>query len=98
MFAVNDGKGFHITFANGLTASVQFGRANYCANYNYQDWKEAPPCPDAEIAAWWAHTGKWHHPDFWEDDVLACQTPAQVLEFFNWCAAQEEVDGPLEED
>ena len=28
----NLGKGFHMTFANGKTISVQFGRGNYCDN------------------------------------------------------------------
>ena len=31
MFATCQNKGFHITFANGVTISVQFGPGNYCA-------------------------------------------------------------------
>lgn len=30
-------KGFHITFANGLTASVQWGNGNYCDNHFPRD-------------------------------------------------------------
>jgi hypothetical protein len=33
--------GFHITFKNGLTISVQFGKGNYCT-----------PSRSAEIAIW----------------------------------------------
>lgn len=32
MFRITDGKGFHITFANGWTVSVQFGPGNYSSN------------------------------------------------------------------
>ncbi len=30
---ITSNKGFHITFENGLTASVQWGRGNYCQNH-----------------------------------------------------------------
>lgn len=33
MIKITQGKGFHMTFANGYTASVQFGPGNYCDNY-----------------------------------------------------------------
>ena len=32
-FRITEGKGFQITFANGYTASVQFGSGNYCSNF-----------------------------------------------------------------
>ena len=32
-FASTERKGFHMTFENGLTASVQWGRGNYCENH-----------------------------------------------------------------
>ena len=31
-------KGFHITFENGLTASVQWGAGNYCDNHLPEDF------------------------------------------------------------
>lgn len=44
------GNGFHMTFANGWTASVQWNLGNYCAN------RERAPltgeCMNAEVAAW----------------------------------------------
>lgn len=30
-------KGFHMTFPNGLTASVQWGAGNYCDNHSPED-------------------------------------------------------------
>ena len=35
--SINNNKGFHMTFKNGLTASVQWGLGNYCDNhFNYE--------------------------------------------------------------
>lgn len=47
-------KGFHMSFENGLTVSVQFGAGNYCDNYHDMDFfsdKDAQSS-DAEIAIW----------------------------------------------
>jgi hypothetical protein len=58
MFRITDGKGFHITFPNGVTLSTQIGYENYCENYkitedfekqiNKNDWESK----DCEIAIW----------------------------------------------
>ena len=69
MFNITENKGFHLTFANGWTVSVQWGTANYCDNrsMNYDDsLKPAKPSTTAEIAAWDAN-GKWF--DFGNDNV-----------------------------
>ena len=43
--------GFSLTFANGLTISVQFGRGNYCDNQKtYQP--NPDECSNAEVAIW----------------------------------------------
>lgn len=34
MFKITSGRGFHITFPNGIILSTQFGYGNYCDNYN----------------------------------------------------------------
>lgn len=34
MFKITKGRGFHITFKNGYTISVQFGFHNYCEHYD----------------------------------------------------------------
>jgi len=36
-FVSTQRKGFHITFENGLTASVQWGAGNYCDNHFPKD-------------------------------------------------------------
>lgn len=75
-----DGSGFHITFANGWTASVMWGRPVNMADL-------APPIEgqtnsrglNAEIAAWDAN-GKWYR--FPEGDVvLGRAEPEKVAEF-----------------
>ena len=56
MFRTTFGKGFHITFDNNITVSVQFGEGNYCANYSKMltpnERTEGINSPDAEIAIW----------------------------------------------
>ena len=34
-FAITQGKGFHLTFPNGITLSTQIGGGNYGENYDY---------------------------------------------------------------
>lgn len=64
-FRITDGKGFHLTFANNWTISVQFGSGNYCDNWNadalHADTKiimdgkyqiSLVESNDAEIAIW----------------------------------------------
>lgn len=58
MFKITMGKGFHMTFDNGLTISVQFGFGNYCENRNKFDLinsKVDIQCEDCEIAVWDKH-------------------------------------------
>lgn len=54
MFDITANKGFHLSFANGNTISVQWGNGNYCDNYNsrgrYGDAVE--PSLTAEVMAW----------------------------------------------
>lgn len=89
-FKITSGKGFHITFANGWTVSVQFGYGNYCENYSNRDAdNEECTSRDAEVAAWDAD-GKWlrlaEH-----DDVIGRQSPADVLAIINSVAAMPAV-------
>ncbi len=76
MFEITRGKGFHLTFSNGWTVSVQFGSNNYCANMNTHHGAcatrdthhEATKCVDAEVAAW-DRSGTWHRKAGDSDDV-----------------------------
>ena len=51
-FRITEGKGFQMSFENGLTISVQFGYGNYCANKNEPTNRHSAntECYDAEIA------------------------------------------------
>jgi hypothetical protein len=90
MFGTTRNKGFHITFENGWTVSVQFGPGNYCEHHFALNLPRAsetlgvPPegieSEDAEIAAWDAD-GKWFK--FKNDKVEGYQSPAEVLKFMN---------------
>ena len=96
MFKISQGKGFHITYANGYSVSVQWGFGNYC-DYHHL-------CADGDFVALQHKCGKdgsataeiagfnpdneWCHPDEWDDDVKGYCTPAEVLEFMNWIASQ----------
>lgn len=90
MFRITDRKGFQVTFENGWTVSVQFGYGNYCMNkYAAEYGQDAPPCEDAEIAAW-SSDGVWHQFDCgdYKDDVSGGVKPNEVLEFMNMIAAK----------
>ena len=52
MFKITYNKGFHITFKNGCTVSVQFGKGNYCSNYHdeIRIYEESKTSIDAEVA------------------------------------------------
>jgi len=97
-FAICGNKGFHVTFANGVTVSVQFGGGNYCANYDAQIYPQpmdGAKSPNAEVAAMGpGGEGRGHWlTKGWKDegdDVLGDQTPADVLSLLNWAAKYKE--------
>jgi hypothetical protein len=95
-FGIFSGKGFHMTFENGYTASVQFGPGNYCEHHNNGSTYDAPrktdtwESMDAEIAAW-NEEGVWTLPD----QVDGYKSPADVLRFLNWVAGGCKEDYPL---
>ena len=94
MFKITNGKGFHITFPNGVTVSVQFGVANYCANYptliltdiTSESIKQAEAgSHDAEIAIW-DKDGNWITKKFKqnEDNIIGYQSPNDLLKILIW--------------
>lgn len=93
MFKAIMNKGFHITFSNGVTISVQWGSSNYCNNRSLdvidtlnQDPKE---CKNAEIMIWKSTGDLKPNFDWWDsrDNVRGYCTPEQVLEAMNWAAS-----------
>ena len=89
-FKIRNDSGFHITFDNGWTVSVQFGGGNYCDNYNHDIMRRdpTPPSANAEVAAW-VKGGDWHRFDDGET-VRGYMTPAEVLAFMNEIATKEQ--------
>jgi len=92
MFKITGGKGFHITFANGYTVSVQFGAGNYCENRDgsYDDSGDLAKQGSATAeTAVWGKDGKMLHrfPDD-ADTVQGWQTPEQVLATLQWVASK----------
>lgn len=98
-FSITCGRGFQITFSNGVTISVQFGPNNYCDNREYGPGiKEASfgaeGCKNAEIA-FWDINNNWITREFsrdvlkqqpW-DDVLANVTPDEVAQAIAWASS-----------
>lgn len=86
MIKITDAKGFHMTFANGWTISVQFGSGNYSSNYKLRSFDR--PVDDissntAEIAAW--KNDKWY--DFENDTVCGYLNSDEILKYMNIIAA-----------
>ena len=96
MFRITNGKGFHITFANGYTVSVQFGPANYCDHYDRSIGHDESKCgaegsTSAECAVW-PRGGDLVETVEGTDlsyGVTNRSTPEQVLALLNWAAAQD---------
>jgi hypothetical protein len=90
MFKICDNKGFHLTFDNGWTVSVQFGPGNYSdnhhADFDYLQEKRPPwSSTTAEVAAFKGDTwlGDDDKPMESGTNVRGWQTPAQVLDLLN---------------
>jgi hypothetical protein len=90
-FAVMHNRGFHITFENGVTVSIQIGGGNYCDNYNFPIGEEIHKAylssGTAEVAVWDADE-KWITEEFFHEDdsVKGYVTPDEVLKLLNWAA------------
>lgn len=74
-FRITDKKGFHLTFPNGNTISIQFGQGNYCDNRDTPLGSDDCQSDTAEVALWDAE-GNWLLPD----EVEGWCSPARVLE------------------
>lgn len=102
MFEITEGKGFHLTFANGIMLSVQFGRGNYCEN-RHITWDEEKKnkslsSKDAEIAIWdkegeylTNEANKDIYGEELHDDVKGWLSVTDVVKFANWCENYKEV-------
>lgn len=82
-FATSRESGFHMTFENGWTVSVQWGEGTY-SNHNKDNGRMTGR--SAEVAAW-DKNGTWY--DFGTDKVNGWLPPDKVLEFMNTIAAMK---------
>ena len=93
-FRITGGKGFHVTFKNGWTISVQFGPGNYCDNYDldYMSFYNRKSGADlesttAEIAYWGPDGVMQAFPDA-ADTVKGRVSPEDVLALMQEIAAK----------
>jgi hypothetical protein len=96
MFDITLNKGFHMTFDNGWTASVQWGGGNYCSNRNLEQFGGPVPASNtAEVAAW--HTdGRRYRGKGWSDDLKGWCSPEEVAAFL-YVVSNLDYEGPYEE-
>lgn len=83
-------KGFHMTFENGLTASVQWGAGNYCDNHFPEDmdfsYSKDAQSNTAEVAVFKGNRFLKAN-DFVPEECRGCDivcgymTPEQVVDF-----------------
>ena len=100
MFKITGGKGFHITFPNGLTLSTQFGYGNYCENEDnislLTNRPEIVASDDVEIAVF-DKDGLWVTREMAKDvfgidihdDVMGHITINDWLKIYQWCVNQK---------
>ena len=87
MFKITSGKGFHVTFPNGYTVSVQWGSGN---------WAETAVWgPDGELLPLvrYEDDGRGYalatpRDGEYVDTVQGWQSPLDVLRLMEWAAAQ----------
>jgi len=62
MFKITQGRGFQITFDNGLVLSTQFGYSHYCSVKDYmkeEEYGDFHESPNAEVAVFFKDNGDW---------------------------------------
>ena len=96
-FKITGGKGFHLTFPNGITVSVQFGPCSYSEHYDddMMEWVELKgkgniESRDAEVAIW-KDSGEWitHEYDGNSDQVMGYKSFEDVWEILKWAEAYQ---------
>ncbi len=99
MFRITGGRGFHITFENGVSVSVQFGGGNYCDNYHAEigrDRERDQESTTAEIAII-PRYGEWLTEEFAryigqdEDMVMGYCNTDTVFKALQWAKNYREV-------
>lgn len=82
-FRITDSKGFQITFANGYTASVQFGYLNFCDNrYKLERTTRDLTSNTAEVLVWDAN----------DNDIVLDASNNVIITESNACLAYQTPD------
>ena len=92
MIKITRNAGFHITFENGYTVSVQFGPGTYCDNYDKR-FDDTEKCGEygssnAECAVW-KDDGDLIECRGWGNTVKGWMTPDEILKLLKWAARQK---------
>lgn len=95
-FTITNHKGFHMTFENGWSISVQWGPGNYTVPRDYAEPFDAPvkskfySKQKAEIAIR-NPQGDFNPPSrkLWGDDVLGQVSTDEVLHWMKWTASRK---------
>ena len=99
MFKITSEKGFHLTFENRVTISVQWGFGNYCENR----WKENVDTKKEFLTSKNAEVAIWDEDDMWltkecfldlygeqlDNDVKGYVTADEVADIIQWCKNKE---------
>lgn len=92
MFKSTKNTGFHMTFNNGLTISVQFGYGMHCEHYDNIDAMMARGIHtsyDAEVCIWDAD-GK--HAQLYNDTIVGYQSTEDVARLIAIVMAAKSID------
>jgi len=93
MFRITGGKGFHITFENDYTVSVQFGSTDYCSNCGSRKTEEVcgeDGATTVECAIWKEENKSLiKHKLFGKNSVGNRLNAKEVLIILNWAAKQK---------
>ncbi len=98
MFEISDNKGFHITFDNGYTVSVQFGFGNMCSNKKL-DLKEypipngVPESKTAETALMIEHRYDTTFVPYKGNDVQGYQNAKDILDLLTYAESLPSIRG-----
>ena len=87
------GNGFHITFKNGVTVSVQFARGMYCdnrdddvlgyGNENHPSYGKECKSDNAEVMIL-SGEGVTLPEHKYTEDVMSCVTPEELVDILKW--------------
>ena len=89
-FCITGKKGFHVSFKNGWTVSVQFGPGNYCEHHDRDIGHDEEACGregsyDAETAVW-GPDGQMRCINNSGETVQAYQSPEDVCKLLEFAA------------